>query len=224
MEAFEYRGNQIEWFCFPETGIGKSRNNALLRASKEICLFADDDVIYCDNYSDVIEKEFAKHTDADLIIFNVISMNPKRQGYQIRRHQRIHFYNCLRYGTFRIAIRREAIQKERLFFSLLFGGGSHYGSGEDSLFLMDCIKRGLHIYASPEVIGTVSHTHSTWFSGYTDKYFFDKGALFCSMSNRFSKLLCLQFCLRHMDMMNTITCKKAYQYMLAGIQDYRKRT
>ena len=95
MEAFEYRGNQIEWFCFPETGIGKSRNNALLRASKEICLFADDDVIYCDNYSDVIEKEFAKHTDADLIIFNVISMNPKRQGYQIRRHQRIHFYNCL---------------------------------------------------------------------------------------------------------------------------------
>ena len=34
-------------------------------------------------------------------------------------------------------------------FSLLFGGGAKYSNGEDSLFLKDCLKYGLVVYAVP---------------------------------------------------------------------------
>lgn len=222
-EVFDHKGKSIEWLSFIERGIGKSRNNALLRATGDICLFADDDVIYYEDYAKLIISEFEKNHKADLIIFNIKSTNAERPEPQIHRPQRVHFYNCLRYGTYRIAARTESLRKERLAFSLLFGGGSKYGSGEDSLFLMDCIKRGLRIYAVPIEIGTVHHFNSTWFSGYTKKYFFDKGALFCSLSRHFPRLLCWQFCVRHKTMVSKITFWGAYQCMLKGIQDYRKR-
>ncbi|WP_418755269.1 glycosyltransferase family 2 protein [Eubacterium ventriosum] len=222
-EIYEYHGKCITWLSFPECGVGKSRNNALIRADSDICLFADDDVVYYDNYKGKVVAEFEKFPDADLIIFNICSTNPNRPEYKIRKLQRVHFYNCLRYGTFRIAIRLDSIRKERLFFSQLFGGGCKYGSGEDSLFLMDCIKRGLRIYASPEEIGTVNHISSTWFSGHTEQFFFDKGALFCSLSKHCPRLLCLQFCLRHKSMMAELKFFRAYQCMLRGIDDYRKR-
>lgn len=222
-EVFEHKGNRIEWYSFTDRGIGKSRNNALLRATGDICLFADDDVTYCDGYSDLIISEFEKNSRADLIIFNIHSTNAERPEPPIRKPHRVHFYNCLRYGTYRIAARTESIRKERLAFSLLFGGGSKYGSGEDSLFLMDCIKRGLRIYAVPVEIGRVHHLCSTWFSGYTEKYFFDKGALFCSLSRCFPKALCLQFCIRHKTIISKMTFRSAYQCMLRGVRDYRKR-
>lgn len=220
---FEYHGHRVIWFSFPECGVGKSRNNALIRAESEICLFADDDVVYHNNYKNRVLEEFERFPDADLIVFNVCSKNPERPEYTIRKSHRVHFYNCLRYGTFRIAIRLDSIRKTRLFFSQLFGGGCKYGSGEDSLFLMDCIKRGLRVYASPVEIGMVRHTSSTWFSGHTEQFFFDKGALFCCLSNRFSRLLCLQFCLRHKSMLEELGFFKAYQCMLRGINDYKKR-
>ena len=41
---------------------------------------------------------------------------------------------------------------------------------------------------------------STWFRGYNDKYFIDKGALYEAMTPAYSKLMSLQFCLRHRNM------------------------
>lgn len=62
-------------------------------------------------------------------------------------------------------------------FSLLFGGGAKYSSGEDSLFLQECFRAGLHVYCSPIKIADVQQEVSSWFEGYTDKYFFDTGVL-----------------------------------------------
>ena len=220
--VFEDQGRLIEWYSFPERGIGLSRNNALIRASGDILLFADDDVTYKDGYSDIVISEFERLTQADIIIFNVPSTNPERAEYLNSRTKRLHFFNCLRYGTFRIAVRAESIYRKRICFSRLFGGGSRYGSGEDSIFLMDCVRNGLRLYASPEVIGNVSHGASSWFSGYTEKYFYDKGALFAGLSDHFAHILCLQFCLRHSDMMTEFSLSDAYKVMQKGINDFRK--
>ncbi|RHR51898.1 glycosyltransferase [Clostridium sp. AF18-27] len=218
----ENNGALIQWHSFAEKGIGLSRNNALMRAEGDILLFADDDVRYRDGYKEMILSEFERYPKADVIVFNVTSTNSARPEYQIYRPHRVHFFNCLRYGAFRIAVRRTSVQKKRIYFSTLFGGGCLYGSGEDSLFLVDCIRNGLCVYASPCEIGNVNHKESTWFKGYSEKYFYDKGALFACISSFFSMPLCLQFCLRHRDICATLTIKEALNNMLRGAKEYRR--
>jgi len=223
-EEFEYKGRRIKFFSFAERGVGLSRNTALVRATGDVCLFADDDVTYVDNYRDIILKEFNDNPQADVIIFNVISTNKERGIHTTSKWTRLHFYNCFRYGTVQIAIRTEQARKSNISFSLLFGGGAKYCCGEDSLFIADCLKSRMRIYASPQTIGTVTQAESTWFKGYTDKYFIDKGALYVCLSKRWTKLLCLQFAVRHRKMFEEHkTAFRAYTLMTIGAKQFKGR-
>lgn len=171
----------IIWDSCSERGIGRSRNRALMKASSDIVLFADDDVVYYNNYSDIVTKEFNQNPKADVILFNIDSLNPNRPEFINKKNTKVHIFNCLRYGACRIAIKRTSLLKANIFFSLLFGGGAKYQAGEDNLFIVSCLKNKLRCYASSKSLGTVAQSESTWFKGYDDKYFFDRGALFQAM-------------------------------------------
>ncbi|CAG9612121.1 hypothetical protein BACCIP111899_01293 [Bacillus rhizoplanae] len=221
-EEFMYKGYNVQFLSFPERGVGLSRNNAFMRATADICIFADDDLTYCDNYKEMILTSFKNNPDADIIVFNVPSTNPDRPSYQIKKSGRVRLFNCLKYGAVRFAVRTDKVRKANIHFSLLFGGGAKYGSGEDSLFIFECIKKGLKVYAEPKVIGYVSQEDSSWFTGYTDKYFIDKGALYASLSKRWAKLLIFQFALRHRNMYkNYKTWTSALKLMLKGIREIK---
>lgn len=222
-EKFSYNGNTIHFLSFNERGVGLSRNNALMRASADICLFADDDVTYVDEYKKIICDAFKKNPSADLIIFNVPSTNPDRQSKNIKKNKRTRWFNSLKYGAVRIAIRTDKIKQSNIYFSLLFGGGAKYSAGEDSLFIAECFKKNLKIYVSPKVIGYVSQEGSTWFKGYTDKYFKDKGVFYYCLSKHLSKPLCLQYCLRHKNLFERgINWKQAYKLMCLGIKEFKR--
>ena len=223
-EKLNYKEHIINFYSFAERGIGLSRNNALMRATADICLFADDDVTYVDDYKDIILNAFKKKPEADMILFNVPSTNSERPTYRISSEHRVRLYNCLRYGAVNIAVKTEIIRQKNIYFSLLFGGGAKYSSGEDSLFIADCIRRGVKVYTNPTIIGYVSQEKSSWFDGYTDKYFIDKGALYEAMTPTYSKLMSLQFCLRHRNMFKKD--KKwweAFNLMLRGINEYKEQ-
>lgn len=222
-EELKINNNHIRLFSFNERGVGLSRNSALMRATADICLFADDDVVYGDGYKEKIIKAFEENPNADIIVFNVPSENVDRPEYIISKYRRVRFHNCMRYGTFRIAARVDSIRASNICFSLLFGGGSKYGSGEDTLFLTESLKRGLKIYASPVKIGTVNHNDSTWFKGYTEKFFKDKGALFYSISKPFSSFLCLQLAIRRRKMFKDYkSWGEAFKLMRSGIRECKK--
>ncbi|MCE5286201.1 MAG: glycosyltransferase family 2 protein [Pelosinus sp.] len=187
---------QYKMYSFSERGVGKSRNNALMRSTADICVMADDDVVYLDNYEAIIKDAFIRMPNADVIMFNVPSYNKERDTITIEKTQRVRYHNCLKYGTFNMAFKRESILKANIFFSLLFGGGAVYSAGEDSLFIMDCLKKGLIIYADTHKIADVYHETSTWFTGFNDKYFLDKGAFFAAVSSPWCLLLILQFAIR----------------------------
>ncbi len=180
-EQFEWNGHQVQYLNFSERGVGLNRNNALMRAEGDIILFADDDVVYNDDYVEKILSAFDKYPEADLITFNVTSLNVERPAYMDKKDHRLHLYNCLKYGTFRIAVRRNSIWRNGIYFSLLFGGGATYQCGEDSLFLVECLQKGLKLFASSECIGSVNHMESTWFRGRDEKYFTDIGHLYAAM-------------------------------------------
>ena len=61
----------IRFYSFPDRGIGRSRNEAILRAEGDICLFSDADIVYEDGYETAILAEFEKNPQADMIIFNI---------------------------------------------------------------------------------------------------------------------------------------------------------
>ena len=158
-------------------GVGKNRNIALLYSDCDICVLSDDDMEYEDNYLDIIRLAYKKLPHADVIIFN-IDTKGENMGRKINnRIRKINRLNFMNYGAARITFKRKSIMKNNIWFSTLFGGGTRYSSGEDSIFLSDCLHKKMRIYAYPQKIATVNQTKSTWFEGYNEKFFFDKGAL-----------------------------------------------
>jgi len=159
-------------------GVGKNRNIALLAASEEIVLFADDDVEYNDDLVNRVTDAFKNNPQADVIVFG---MDMMKDGlvYEKRRcrKQKLHIWNSMRYGTYRIAARRNALINNNISFHQCFGGGCLFGSGEDSLFLKECFDKKLKVYSHDYVLGRCSKDKSTWFTGCDEKYFYDKGVL-----------------------------------------------
>ena len=54
----------------------------------------------------------------------------------------------------------------------------------------------MKVYSIKTVIADVYNYDSSWFEGYTEKYFFDKGALFKALEPNLYPLLNLQFAIR----------------------------
>ena len=182
IEHFDFNGHKAVYLNFDERGVGLNRNNTLIHSTGDVCLFADDDMNYVDNYVEIINKSFEKYPNADALIFNINTVGAnnhmRRKNTAVKR---VSTYNSLNYGATRIAVKRSELLKKRICFSQYFGGGSIYSSGEDSLIIRDMLRNGLKIYAIPEIIATVDQSTSTWFSGYHEKFFFDKGALMKAM-------------------------------------------
>lgn len=218
-EEFERKGRVIKAYSFKEKGVGLSRNNALLRADSEICLFSDEDIVYNDDYEKLVLNEFQKNPDADMILFNV-EVAPERRTYHIENYGRVKWYNSGRYPTYSFAFRLEKVRKKNITFSLLFGGGAKYSNGEDSLFLKECLEKGLKVYTAPVSIGAETVRESTWFRGYNEKFFFDRGVLYYHLYGKLKKLIALRFLLKHKDVMcREIPWKKAYKLMKNGMKE-----
>ncbi len=205
VERFKYKGNDALYLNFAERGVGLNRNNALMRATADYCLFADDDMVYYDNYTSIITKAFKKNPMADVLIFNLEEENTKRK--QIVKKHNVNRLNYLRYGTVRIAVKLKSIKENGIYFNQCFGGGTEHCHGEDNLFLTSCLDKGLKIVAIPEYIAVLKNDReSTWSKGFTDKYIKDQGVLYRTISKRFGGLLCLQDAIRrHKSYGKTVT-------------------
>lgn len=222
VEELTYKEHNVKYLSFAERGVGLNRNNALMRSEADICLLADDDLVFVDDYPEMVKKGFKDNPDADVIIFNLIEKD--RQRYVIKKRFNVGYLNYMRFGAARIAFRRRSVTKHGISFNLHFGGGADYSAGEDTLFLKNCLAKGLKIVALPEYIATLDDSRdSTWFTGYNNKFFIDRGALFFIVSPRWAWLLCLQFSIRRRKMFREEkTWLEVFKLMLKGIQEMEK--
>lgn len=218
VEDFTFRGNNIRWLSFWERGVGLNRNNVFMRSTADICVFADDDMVFHLGYPETVRELFQKYPKADILLFNLDEKNPRR--YKNTKAVRIRKHNYGKYGAARLAMRRERVQMAGISFHLLFGGGAKYSSGEDSIFLYDCLKRGLRIWAVPVAIAMLQEERcSTWFQGYTEKFFYDKGVFFAQMYGCRAWVIALYNCLKHgKGRYREWGWKRAYTKMLEGIR------
>jgi glycosyltransferase involved in cell wall biosynthesis len=156
-------------------GVGINRNLGILFSTADIIVFGDDDVEYNQGYKDTIINEFRMNEKADVIIFEINYKS--RKPSQVRKF--LKWYEALKFGTVRIAVRRSILLKSNTWFSLLFGGGAKFSNGEDTIFIQELFKKKLRIFKSNKIICNVNSTNqSSWFNGYNDKFFQDRGSLF----------------------------------------------
>lgn len=219
---FEYKGYNIKWLSFAERGVGLNRNNGLMRATADIVLFADDDVVYNDGYAKTIEDYYAENPQADVVIFNMNVTRGESKKVLVAKEGRVFKKGVTKYGTFCVSAKREKLHFHNIAFHLQFGGGTRYSCGEDTLFLQECCKKKLKIYTTKQFIGTVDHGPSTWFYGYTDKYFFDKGVVYFCINNHWAVLVALYHCIKHKNRYKDYGWKKAFLQTRKGILFCRK--
>lgn len=174
------KNDKFNIYTYNEKGVGLSRNLAFLHSSKKILLFADDDEVLFDEYEQIVSKAYNELPDADMIIFDINLTNSSKNGNfrHINKIKKLNKFNSMRYGACRFSVKRESLIRNRITFSTLFGGGSRYSSGEDSLFILDCLKANMKIYQYPAIIADVDDSSSTWYFGENDKFYKDKGIFY----------------------------------------------
>lgn len=215
-------GRRLRMVSTSTRGTGINRSLALLHAWGDLCLLADDDVRYLDGYEAAIVNAFARYPDADVLLFNLYG----DEGFVIPRAIRVRWYNFMRYPAYRIAFRRRPVLARGIRFHPLFGGSALYQAGEDTLFLRDCLQKGLRVYALPAYIAELKHERpSTWFTGYNEKFLYDRGALCAALSGPFfARLLCLRLLLVKGALRRGtgLSLPRAWAVMERGIRGYRQ--
>lgn len=188
-------------------GLSKSRNIALKNTNAEICLLSDDDEYFMNDCEERIVKAFDKLPYADVIAFKIKNLSKKLP----KKICKIGKLKSLRLSSVQLAFRTESIIKTNIEFDENIGAGTLYSSGEENKFLYDCLSKGLKIYYVPITIAFMKESSSSWFNGYNEEYFKNKGAITrYFMGKRFSFLYGLYFIVTKYSLYKaTISMRKA---------------
>jgi glycosyltransferase involved in cell wall biosynthesis len=179
---FSYlHSNNINLINVNEFGLSKSRNLAIENAKSDICLLADDDIVYENNFDTIVLNAFNINPTADIITFKMNDLNGNSfKDYPIivnHNKKSLSFVNSVV-----IAFRRNSIISNKVFFDKNFGLGSTFQTADEYIFLRNALKSNLNIVFHNKVI--LSHpVHSSGKDVASDRILFAKGALFYKYYN-----------------------------------------
>lgn len=201
------------------TGLSLSRNQALNKASGDICLISDDDLTYIPNIDQSIQKIFNQYPDADIITFKI----SKSEDLDYKKYPDKPFYHNIRtlmkVSSVEIAIRREVIDSN-LRFDENFGLGAKYPTGEEVIFLTDALKQGKSILFYP--LNIAIHPEVSSGSDYSvNNLAKAKGAMLYRIFSAKSYLLCLAFALKH-HTKTPYTLQEFTRELISGALEYRE--
>lgn len=122
-------------------GLACNRNIAIANATAPLLLVSDDEVDYTIENLQAIIKAFESHQEADIITFRYESDCNKKfyPDFECRLNQPPKGYFV---SSIEIAMRREAVQG-KVWFNENFGIGATFPSGEEDVFIHDCLEAGL---------------------------------------------------------------------------------
>ena len=205
-------------FSTKERGLSNSRNMALNNARADIVGIADDDLYYYDNFDKTILDYYDNNPKADLVMFNIDNYKKKYSN----NDKRLSFFKCFGFSSVQVTIKIKSIINKGISFNTYFGTGSGIiNSGEENIFLKECIKKKCKMFYCSKKILKNEESASSWFNGYSDtKYLKDRGAIFYEMSNTFFLLLVLQFAIRKRKLFYPIKIITAIKYMVEGKRNY----
>ncbi len=213
----------VRFISSTERGLSVSRNKALEAAGEagaEICIFCDNDCVYVPDYEKMIVGAFDRYPEADILIFFI--RRPERTSPVFSRERRMGPLSTMKIFSPEIAFRLSSVTKAGLSMDPLFGAGARYSMGEENIFLFDALRSKLKLMYIPLEIAALRETGSTWFKGYNETFFKNRGAGYARMSPRLNGLLMLQFALRKRSLYSGsgISVKNALRWMKEGKKEY----
>lgn len=172
LRSWKTEGGTVRWFDSDTRGLTVSRNLALEKSDADVCLLCDDDEIFVPDYEDLICKTYEALPQADVIIFKMVGRAASFED----RIMELKFPRTMHVSSWQISFRRESLLRTGVRFDELMGAGTGNGAEEELKFLVDCQKAGLKIWYVPEEIASVAQTESTWFKGFDETFFYNRGA------------------------------------------------
>lgn len=211
-----------KFISFFEKGLSRSRNKGIKYSTSDICIMADDDMYYINDYEKIIIQSYNKIPDADIIAFLI--ENEADKNYKKRlKAGRIGFLNSMKLSSVQITFKRQSIVKNNIKLDEEFGTGSTYYWGEENVFLYDCLKKGLKIYYVPKKIATLRISESSWNKSNTPNHFQIQGAIYYRMTQNFYLILILQFVVRKRYIyIKDMSMLSVLINMLKGAKKYKK--
>lgn len=207
----------ITMLSFNEIGLSKSRNRGLEYSDADIILLTDDDVIYEKNCDDVIRCAFEKNKDADIITFQVKTP----EGDLLKNYHKDSFKHnkrsVLKVSSIEMAIKKTSIDKYKIKYNEKFGLGAKYVSGEENIFLTDCIRKGMNVVYEPKIINI--HPKETSGSDLNLKAVYSKGALFYRLFGIKSMFINIAFIMKKKNILKDGLYKSMYS-IYEGTFDY----
>ena len=192
----EINGCTVKLISTDTRGVSRNRNLALAHANQasEFIMFSDDDLVFNDGYEQMILDEFEKHPEADAIKFNLhdISNTRKISMCRIERFEKATRRNMSSSGVWGGVVRSNVLKKHNLHFHENFGPGTDNYCGEDTIFLMDMLNKGIRFYRSPVDIAGIDQTESSWFRGHDERFFTTCGMVLGTIYPRLSYLLVIR--------------------------------
>lgn len=135
-------------------------------------MLCDDDEVFVPDYETQILRAYEDLPQADIIIFKMVN----RPASFPDRVMRLQFPKTMKVSSWQISFRRESLLAADVWFDELLGAGTGNGAEEELKFLLDCERAGLQIYYVPVQIASVAQSVSTWFSGFDEAFFENRGA------------------------------------------------
>jgi glycosyltransferase involved in cell wall biosynthesis len=223
-EEFEHNGKRIKFISNKERGLSRSRNLAIKSASGDICIIADDDIVYQDGYEEMVKKAYQELPEADLIVFDIAYENEPEKSWKFGKDKiQMGLRRALQVNSVRITYKLNSIKDKDIKFNTLFGAGSIYNHGEENIFIKECIRKGLKIYYFPITIASIRFRESTWFKGYDEKYFFDIGAIYYELFKSLYLLFGIRLLLRFRNQLKDTTILNSIKSIIAGKKEYKQR-
>jgi glycosyltransferase involved in cell wall biosynthesis len=163
---------RVRWIDSATRGLTVSRNLAVEESDAGVCLLCDDDEVFEEDYEKKILDAYKLLPQADVVIFNMVN-RPAVLGTEVKP---LRFPKTMRVSSWQISFRRQRLVDSGVRFDELLGAGTGNGAEEELKFLTDCEKAGLKIYYVPEAIASVAQAESTWFHGFDETFFYNRGA------------------------------------------------
>lgn len=149
--------NDIKFIVSSSIGLSVNRNIAIYHASAPLLLISDDDVDYTEEGLKAVMDGFDNNPEADILTFKYASPSSRKYypsvSFPLGRPPKGYFASSIE-----IAMRRESVQG-KVWFNENFGVRAIFPSGEEEIFLRDCLDKGLNGIFIPTTIAT--HTGLT---------------------------------------------------------------
>jgi len=224
-QTYKINNNAVKFLTDNDKGLSKSRNLAIKNASSDICVIADDDMTFDDDYVEKITDAYKEYPEADIIAFQVKRTgNPERDKKFRENKSWENFISSMKISSVEITFKREQIIKNNLFFNPHFGAGTDILHGEENIFINEAMKKGLNVLYLPINIAQVNTADSSWYQGFTEKYIEAMGPKFYVLSKKLYLPLILQYAIRKRKYYkHNFSMFKAIRIMLNGVKEYKEK-